>query len=78
VNFDLLDFYHNESRLFGVDTRQRDAVASVALLDALPPVFEQGGFKAPMIDRVIPLSEGRAAYDQVARGEARGRLVLVP
>ena len=78
VSFDLLDFYHNESRLFGVDTRQRDAVASAALLEALTPVFEQGAFKAPVIDRVIPLSEGRAAYDQVARGEARGRLVLVP
>jgi NADPH:quinone reductase-like Zn-dependent oxidoreductase len=25
VSFDLLDFYHNESRLFGVDTRVRDA-----------------------------------------------------
>jgi NADPH2:quinone reductase len=78
VSFDLLNFYHNESRLFGVDTRQRDAVASAALLEALTPVFEQGAFKAPMIDRVIPLSEGCAAYDQVARGEAKGRLVLVP
>jgi NADPH:quinone reductase len=78
VSFDLLDFYHNESRLFGVDTRHRDAVASAAMLEALTPVFEQGAFKAPMIDRRIPLSEGRAAYDQVARGEAKGRLVLVP
>ena len=34
--------------------------------------------KAPLIDRVIPLSEGPAAYDQVARGDARGRLVLAP
>jgi NADPH2:quinone reductase len=78
VSFDLLDFYHNESRLFGVDTRHRDAVASAAMLEALTPFFEQGAFKAPMIDRVIPLSEGLAAYDQVARGEAKGRLVLVP
>ena len=78
VSFDLLDFYHNESRLFGVDTRQRDAVASAALLEALTPVFEHGAFKPPKIDRVIPLSEGRAAYDQVARGEVRGRLVLAP
>ena len=78
VSLDLLDFYHNESRLFGVDTRHRDAVASAALLEALTPVFEQGAFKAPMIDRVIPLSEGLAAYDRVARGEARGRLVLAP
>ncbi len=78
VSFDLLDFYHNESRLFGVDTRQRDAVASAVLLEALTPIFEQGVFKAPMIDRVIPLSEGPAAYHQLARGEAKGRLVLVP
>jgi NADPH:quinone reductase-like Zn-dependent oxidoreductase len=26
VSFDLFDFYHNEARLFGVDTRHRDAV----------------------------------------------------
>ena len=78
VSFDLLDFYHNESRLFGVDTRHRDAVASATLLDALTPVFEQGAFKAPQVDRAIPLSDGPAAYEQVARGEARGRLVLVP
>jgi NADPH:quinone reductase-like Zn-dependent oxidoreductase len=78
VSFDLLDFYHNENQLFGVDTRQRDAVASATLLEALTPVFEEGAFKAPMIDRRFPLSEGRAAYDQVARGEAMGRFVLVP
>src|SRR5262245_14683268 len=44
VSFDLLDFYHNESRLFGVDTRKRDATASAALLEALTPIFEQGAF----------------------------------
>jgi hypothetical protein len=72
VSFDLLDFYHNESRLFGVDTRHHDAIALQALLEALMPMFEQGAFKAPKIDRIIPLSEGRTAYEQVARGEARG------
>jgi len=78
VSFDLLDFYHNESRLLGVDTRQRDATASAAILEALTPFFEDGAFQAPVIDRVIPLSEGCSAYAQVARGEARGRLVLMP
>ncbi len=78
VSFDLVDFYHNESRLFGADTRQRDATASAALLDALTPLFDQGTFQAPMIDRVISLADGRTAYEQVARGEASGRLVLVP
>ena len=78
VSFDLVDFYHNENQLFGVDTRKRDAVASGALLEALIPVFERGAFKAPLIDRVIPLSQGPAAYEQVARGEAKGRLILAP
>jgi NADPH:quinone reductase-like Zn-dependent oxidoreductase len=76
VSFDLLDFYHNENRLFGVDTRKRDATASAAILEALTPLFEDGAFHAPVIHRVIPLSEGSSAYAQVARGEARGRLVL--
>jgi len=48
------------------------------LLEAITPVFEQGTFKARKIDRVIPLSDGTTAYEQVARGEARGRLVLAP
>jgi NADPH:quinone reductase-like Zn-dependent oxidoreductase len=78
VSFDLVDFYHNESQLFGVDTRKRDAIASGALLDAITPVIEQGAFKAPLIDRAVPLSEEPAAYEKVARGEAKGRLFLVP
>jgi NADPH2:quinone reductase len=32
VSFDLLDFYHNESQLLGVDTRKRNATESAAVL----------------------------------------------
>jgi NADPH2:quinone reductase len=78
VSFDLLDFYHNESQLFGVDTRARDAIASSKLLGALTPLFEQGAFKPPAIDRAFPLTEGITAYEEVDRGEVRGRLVLKP
>ena len=78
VSFDLVDFYHNENRLFGADTRNRDATASAALLDTLTPFFDQGTFEAPMIDRVMSLADGPTAYEQVARGEVTGRLVLVP
>jgi len=78
VSFDLIDFYHNESRLFGVDTRARDAVASSALLDALTPFFEQGTFGPPAVDRVFPLTDGVKAYEEVGRGQVRGRLVLSP
>lgn len=78
VSFDLLDFYHNESQLFGVDTRARDAIASSKLLGALTPFFEQNTFKPPAIDRAFPLTEGITAYEEVDRGGVRGRLVLKP
>ena len=78
VSFDLRDFYHNERQLLGVDTRKRNATESAAVLEALTPFFEDGAFRPPMIDRTIPLAEGPSAYEQVARAEVRGRLVLVP
>jgi len=78
VSFDLRDFYHNESQLFGVDTRARDAIGSSALLEALTPFFEQGTFQPPAIDRTFPLTDGIKAYQEVDRGEVRGRLVLSP
>ncbi|MGO8977508.1 MAG: quinone oxidoreductase family protein [Steroidobacteraceae bacterium] len=78
VSFDLIDFYHNESRLFGVDTRARNAVASSTLLDGLTPFFEQGTFGPPAVDRVFPLTDGVKAYEEVGQGQIRGRLVLSP
>ena len=78
VSFDLTEFYHNESRLFGIDTRARDAIASAALREALAPFFEQKTFQLPAIDLVVALSDGRAAYEKVARGEVHGRIVLAP
>src|SRR5690349_9192544 len=74
----LCDAGSNRRSQVRVDTRQRDATASAAIREALTPFFEDGAFQAPVIDRVIPLSEGCSSYAQVARGEARGRLVLMP
>ena len=78
VSFDLIDFYHNESQLFGVDTRARNAIASAALLEALMPFFEQDTFKPPSIDQVVALADGRTAYEEVDNGQVRGRIVLAP
>ena len=78
VSFDLLDFYHNESQLIGVDTRARDAIASGVLLEALTPFFEPGTFQPPRIDRAFPLTDGIKAYEEVDRAEVRGRLILTP
>jgi NADPH:quinone reductase len=78
VGFDLLDFYHNESQLFGIDTRARDAVASSILLEALTPFFERGTFRPPAIDRSFALTDGVKAHQEVDRGVVRGRLVVAP
>jgi NADPH:quinone reductase-like Zn-dependent oxidoreductase len=75
--FDLVDFYHNESQLFGVDTLRRDMTASAGLLESLTPGFEDGTFAPPVIDREVPLEQAVEAYRAVAAG-ARGRIVLVP
>jgi NADPH2:quinone reductase len=75
VEFDLRDFYHNESRLIGADSRKLDASASAQRLQAMMPAFEAGALAAPPIDSVVPLEEGIEAYRRVASGE-RARLVL--
>jgi NADPH:quinone reductase-like Zn-dependent oxidoreductase len=77
VSFDLADFYHNESRLIGVDTLKLDLAASAAVLEALAPGFEAGDYRPAEIARRFPLEEVVAAYEAVAAGE-RGRVVLQP
>jgi NADPH2:quinone reductase len=77
VSFDLADFYHNESRLFGVDTLKRDLTASAEVLDALTPGFLAGDYRAAPIEGTCGLSDAQEAYREVAAGAA-GRVVLRP
>jgi NADPH:quinone reductase-like Zn-dependent oxidoreductase len=77
VSFDIADFYHNESRLFGVDTLKRDLAASAEVLDALTPGFLAGDYRAAPIAETCGLGEAQAAYRKVAAGSA-GRVVLRP
>ena len=77
VSFDLADFYHNESRLYGVDTLKRDLTASAEVLEALTPGFVAGDYRAAPIAETCGLGEAQAAYRKVAAGSA-GRVVLRP
>ncbi len=77
VSFDLVDFYHNESRLFGVDTLKRDLTASAEALDALTPGFVAGDYQSAPIAETCGLGEAQEAYRKVAAGAA-GRIVLRP
>jgi NADPH:quinone reductase-like Zn-dependent oxidoreductase len=77
VSFDLADFYHNESRLYGVDTLKRDLTASAEVLEALTPGFVSGDYRAAPITQTCGLGDGQEAYRKVAAGSA-GRVVLRP
>lgn len=77
VSFDLADFYHNESRLFGVDTLKRDLTASAMVLEALTPGFISGDYQAAPIAAMYGLGQAQEAYRKVASG-AVGRVVLRP
>jgi NADPH:quinone reductase-like Zn-dependent oxidoreductase len=77
VSFDLLDFYRNESRLYGVDTLKRDLTASAEVLDLLTPGFVAGDYRAPPISQICALAKAQEGYRKVAAG-SRGRVVLRP
>jgi NADPH2:quinone reductase len=77
VEFDGVDFYHNESRIFGADSRKLGVIESAEILAALVPAFESGQYRPPVIAETYPLERGPAGYVSVARG-TRGRVVLKP
>jgi NADPH2:quinone reductase len=78
VSFDLIDFYRRELRLFGVDSRKVDAVEAGRILERLELGFLTGVLRPPHIAALFSLARAREAYQAVARGDVRGRVVLVP
>ena len=77
ASFDLPDFYHNESRLYGVDTLKRDLVASAEVLEVLTPGFVAEDYRAAPISQICGLGKAQEAYRKVAAGST-GRVVLRP
>lgn len=77
VTFNLADFYHNESRLIGIDTLKLDLTASAGVLEKLGPGFEAGDYRPASIAGRFALGDAVAAYRRVAAGEP-GRVVLRP
>ncbi|MCX4163382.1 MULTISPECIES: zinc-binding alcohol dehydrogenase family protein [Paraburkholderia] len=75
VEFDLIDFYHNETQLFGTDSAKLGVTESARLMTALAEGFESGSFEAPVIAQRFTLAQAREAYEAVAAG-TRGRVVI--
>ncbi|NPT44611.1 zinc-binding dehydrogenase [Paraburkholderia sp. 1N] len=75
VELDLIDFYHNETQLLGVDSAKLGVAESAPLMTALVEGFESGKLQGPAIAQEFPLERAREAYDAVAAG-TRGRVVI--
>ncbi|GLQ96601.1 quinone oxidoreductase family protein [Dyella mobilis] len=77
VEFDLIDFYHNETQLLGADSAKLGVVQSAPLMLAIAEGFDHGKLEPPVIAHRYALAQGREAYAAVARG-TRGRVVVIP
>jgi NADPH:quinone reductase-like Zn-dependent oxidoreductase len=78
VTFNLVDFYHNESHLIGLDSIQLSFQDTGRILKELLPYFESGHF-APLGDLVPVGFDGvLSAYRKLSEGRSRGKYVFVP
>jgi NADPH:quinone reductase len=77
VGIDLRDFYHNETRTYGCDSRKLTVSDSARRLEKMVPYFESGEFRPLPVTASYPLVEGALAYQAVADHIA-GRVVIHP
>jgi NADPH2:quinone reductase len=75
VNFNLVDFYHNFSRLLGVDSYGLTPRQVGEIAEGLHAGFETGALKPPPIE-IVPFEKAVDAYGQVAAGQAKAKQVL--
>ena len=75
VSFSLVDFYHNFSSLFGVDSFGLTAGQIAKIIAELNGGFETGVLKPPPID-IVPFEKAVDAYTRVANGEAKVKQVI--
>jgi NADPH:quinone reductase len=77
VEVDLIDLYHKEIRILGVDSRKLDVVESARRLQQISHHFDSGALRPLPVTKVYPLEQGSAAYQAVA-DHAAGRIVIRP
>jgi NADPH:quinone reductase len=78
VTFNLVDFYHNQSHLIGVDSIQLSFQDSGRILRSLLPYFESGDF-GPEGDPVpVGFDDVLSAYRELAENRAKAKYVFVP
>jgi NADPH:quinone reductase len=77
VSFNLVDFYHNESRFLGVDSQKLSFEEAAEILRSLTPGFESGEFPPPEVI-AFPLPEGPKVYREMHESRLKAKVVLNP
>jgi NADPH:quinone reductase-like Zn-dependent oxidoreductase len=75
VTFNLVDFYHNSSRLLGVDSYGLTSREIAEIESELQPGFESGVLRPPAIE-IVPFEKAVDAYSRMASGHAKVKQVL--
>ena len=75
VSFNLVEFYHNFSRLLGVDSYGLTSRQIAEIEDELRRGFEIGALKPPSIE-IVPFEKAVDAYSRVAARQAKTKQVL--
>jgi NADPH:quinone reductase-like Zn-dependent oxidoreductase len=77
VSFNLVDFYHNESRLLGVDSLKLSFEETANILRQLTPGIEAGRFQPPQVE-TFSLEEGPQLYRDIAASRIKAKPILIP
>ena len=77
VSFNLVDFYHNESRLLGVDSLKLTFEETAGILGQLTPGIEAGTIPPPRVE-TFPLEAGPGLYREVAASKLKTKPILIP
>jgi NADPH:quinone reductase len=75
VSFNLIDFYHNFSRLLGVDSYGLTTRQIAEIAEELRCGFEAGALRPLPID-MVPFEQAVDAYTRMAAGQAKAKQVL--
>ena len=75
VSFNLVDFYHREGRLIGVDTLKLSFAESAGVLREIVPLVNAGVLTPPELD-TITIEQGPGAYQAVLEGSAGRKQVI--
>lgn len=76
VSFDLVDFYHNQSRLIGVDSVKLTGAEIASMMNGLRAGFDEGCLEAPAVS-TWPLERAIEAYEIVERGSHTKQVLVL-